>query len=223
MRILRVRYHKDQAEVVWHRERPDGKVDEVSVKSYDQPEKAFTKAITALKPHVLEMLSFDNVYGKTLAITTINFSYKNEVMGAVISCQKAFDDGSKLCFNTPYKPEESKGGAPELGEAFVKALEKLQLEAENYARGRKSQLELPLDVGERDQAVEADQIHVLAVTAKDLVENMGRASTAMIQRRLKQGPDKAARIMEKLEEMGVVGAPNDKGVREVLNKEEVAA
>ena len=43
-----------------------------------------------------------------------------------------------------------------------------------------------------------------------------KASTSYIQRRLQIGYNRAASIMERMEEEGVVGAPNHSGKREIL-------
>ena len=45
-----------------------------------------------------------------------------------------------------------------------------------------------------------------------------RASTSYLQRRLKVGYNKAAGLIDRLEEEGVISAPNHKGAREVLTK-----
>jgi S-DNA-T family DNA segregation ATPase FtsK/SpoIIIE len=51
----------------------------------------------------------------------------------------------------------------------------------------------------------------LAVVARDK-----KASTSYIQRRLQIGYNRAASLIERMEQDGVVSAPNHKGVREVL-------
>ena len=51
----------------------------------------------------------------------------------------------------------------------------------------------------------------LAVVARDK-----KASTSYIQRRLQIGYNRAARLIERMEQDGVISAPNHKGVREVL-------
>lgn len=57
--------------------------------------------------------------------------------------------------------------------------------------------------------------------AKMIVVRDGRASTSYIQRRLKIGYNKAASLIERLEENGVVSAPNHAGKREILvNRED---
>jgi S-DNA-T family DNA segregation ATPase FtsK/SpoIIIE len=52
--------------------------------------------------------------------------------------------------------------------------------------------------------------------AKEFVIRDGKASTSYVQRRLKIGYNRAARIIEKMEQEGIVGAANHVGKREVL-------
>ena len=52
--------------------------------------------------------------------------------------------------------------------------------------------------------------------AKNLVIDSGQASTSYIQRRLKVGYARAGRIMDQLEDAGIVGPPNGSSPREVL-------
>ncbi len=55
--------------------------------------------------------------------------------------------------------------------------------------------------------------------AKDLVLSTGQASISYIQRRLKIGYNRAARIMEMMEEDGIVGPPGEAGKpRDILRK-----
>ncbi|MSP42024.1 MAG: DNA translocase FtsK [Alphaproteobacteria bacterium] len=49
-----------------------------------------------------------------------------------------------------------------------------------------------------------------------MVSRQGRASTSLVQRHLRIGYNRAARIIEELEAQGVVSAPNHSGKREVL-------
>ena len=66
------------------------------------------------------------------------------------------------------------------------------------------------DIGEKDE---------LYQQAKDLVLSTGQASISYIQRRLKVGYNRAARIMEMMEEEGIVGPPGEAGKpREILKK-----
>jgi S-DNA-T family DNA segregation ATPase FtsK/SpoIIIE len=52
--------------------------------------------------------------------------------------------------------------------------------------------------------------------AKGVVISSGQASASLIQRRLRVGYPRAARMIERMEEEGIVGAPSRDGRREVL-------
>jgi DNA segregation ATPase FtsK/SpoIIIE-like protein len=52
--------------------------------------------------------------------------------------------------------------------------------------------------------------------AQEIVQRTGRASVSYLQRRLKIGYNRAARIMEELEEAGIVSPPDAQGNRKVL-------
>jgi len=55
--------------------------------------------------------------------------------------------------------------------------------------------------------------------ARDVVLSAGQASISSIQRRMKIGYNRAARIMEMLEEEGIVGPPGEAGKpREVIRR-----
>ncbi|HBH61519.1 MAG TPA: cell division protein FtsK [Nitrospiraceae bacterium] len=61
----------------------------------------------------------------------------------------------------------------------------------------------------------------LYAQARDIVLSAGQASISYIQRRMKIGYNRAARIMEMLEEEGIVGPPGEAGKpREVLRRHE---
>ena len=68
-----------------------------------------------------------------------------------------------------------------------------------------------------------DDVGSVAVTDSDFVEkaievavNNGQVSTSMLQRKLKLGYARAARIMDELEELGVIGASEGAKPRKVL-------
>ena len=52
--------------------------------------------------------------------------------------------------------------------------------------------------------------------AQDIVVSSRRASISFLQRKLKIGYNRSARIMEQLERRGVVGPPDSRGERQVL-------
>jgi S-DNA-T family DNA segregation ATPase FtsK/SpoIIIE len=56
--------------------------------------------------------------------------------------------------------------------------------------------------------------------AKEIIINMGRASTSLLQRRLRVGYGRAASILDALEEAGVIGPSNGSKPREVMVSKE---
>ena len=72
---------------------------------------------------------------------------------------------------------------------------------------------LRLDEAEEEQA--KDDVYE---QAKDLVLSTGQASASLIQRRLRVGYPRAARMIEQMEAEGVVGAAGRDGRREVLGR-----
>ena len=61
-----------------------------------------------------------------------------------------------------------------------------------------------------------DQIDDLYKTAIEIVKSEGKASTSFLQRKLQIGYNRAARIIDKMEENGIVSKANHVGKREVL-------
>lgn len=70
---------------------------------------------------------------------------------------------------------------------------------------------IPGPSGGGDDAANSLYDQAVAVVVRDR-----RASTSYVQRRLKIGYNKAASLIEEMEEQGVISAPNHKGQREVL-------
>jgi S-DNA-T family DNA segregation ATPase FtsK/SpoIIIE len=62
----------------------------------------------------------------------------------------------------------------------------------------------------------SDEDEELVTKSIDLIKNSGRASTSYLQRNFQIGYNKAARIMEVLEDRGVVSKPSQTGKREIL-------
>ncbi|NVJ99798.1 MAG: DNA translocase FtsK, partial [Alphaproteobacteria bacterium] len=70
---------------------------------------------------------------------------------------------------------------------------------------------IPGPSGGGDDAANSLYDQAVAIVIRDK-----RASTSYVQRRLKIGYNKAASLIEEMEEQGVISAPNHKGQREVL-------
>jgi hypothetical protein len=62
----------------------------------------------------------------------------------------------------------------------------------------------------------------LFIDAANIIVSEQIASSSLLQRRLKLGYNRACRIMDQLEESGIIGNPNSNGSREVLIKGNVA-
>jgi S-DNA-T family DNA segregation ATPase FtsK/SpoIIIE len=60
---------------------------------------------------------------------------------------------------------------------------------------------------------EEDELYSQAV---DIIKSEGKASTSFLQRKLQIGYNRAARIIDMMEEKGVVSKANHVGKREVL-------
>jgi S-DNA-T family DNA segregation ATPase FtsK/SpoIIIE len=89
-------------------------------------------------------------------------------------------------------------GEPQFDEQFQKSVEESAEEGEGEGK----------DVSDEDDALIPDALEVIRTTS--------RASTSMLQRRLRIGYNRAARIMEILEERGYVGPENGSMPREIL-------
>jgi S-DNA-T family DNA segregation ATPase FtsK/SpoIIIE len=64
----------------------------------------------------------------------------------------------------------------------------------------------------------AEQGDVLLSEAIDLVRREGRASVSMLQRKLRIGYTRAARLIDTMEDKKIIGSPQDAtGVRPVLD------
>ena len=79
-----------------------------------------------------------------------------------------------------------------------------------------------LGMGEGGAGGGGDDDDALFAEAVSVVIRDQRASTSYLQRRLKVGYNKAAGLIDRLEEEGVISAPNHAGKREVLTKAKAA-
>ena len=68
----------------------------------------------------------------------------------------------------------------------------------------------------QEEVAEEQQRDEVYEQAKDLVISSGQASASLVQRRLRVGYPRAARMIERMEEEGIVGAPARDGRREVI-------
>ena len=62
----------------------------------------------------------------------------------------------------------------------------------------------------------SDEDEELITKSIDLIKSTNKASTSFLQRNFQIGYNKAARIMEALEQRGIVSSPNHAGKRDIL-------
>jgi hypothetical protein len=61
-----------------------------------------------------------------------------------------------------------------------------------------------------------DEDEVLVERAKQVIIQSGKASTSYLQRRLRIGYNRAATLMDLLEDKGIIGPPTETGPRDIL-------
>ncbi|MSU65902.1 MAG: DNA translocase FtsK [Opitutus sp.] len=94
-----------------------------------------------------------------------------------------------------------KNGPPQYDDAVQKQIDRAAKEEEEGGEGDDD------DLGDDDE---------LYHQALDVLKSTKRASTSMLQRRLRIGYNRAARVMEIMEEKGIVGPENGSSPREIL-------
>jgi S-DNA-T family DNA segregation ATPase FtsK/SpoIIIE len=94
-----------------------------------------------------------------------------------------------------------KNGPPQYAQAVQQQIDRAAREDDEEASGEDG------DLGDDEE---------LYAQALDVLKSSKRASTSMLQRRLRIGYNRAARIMELMEEKGVVGPENGSSPREIL-------
>ena len=82
-----------------------------------------------------------------------------------------------------------------------------------FAEEVQKQIESPDDLSPGGDDEEGDELLPQAI---DVLRSTKRASTSMLQRRLRIGYNRAARLMEALEDRGIVGPENGSSPREIL-------
>ena len=85
----------------------------------------------------------------------------------------------------------------------------------NFGNGEGTSLADPYGLG-ADDSSRGDGRDELFDEAVEIVTNSGRASISYLQRRLKIGYNRAARLMEELEQEGIVSEPDHQGNRKVM-------
>ena len=105
--------------------------------------------------------------------------------------------------------------------AFVEDAEVLKVVAELKRTGGPSYDEQvtqgPAEAEEAEAAgADGEEVDELYSQAKEVVTESGRASISYVQRRLRVGYNRAARLVEELERAGIVSSPDGRGERRVV-------
>ena len=138
---------------------------------------------------------------------------RGDMLFSPIGCQKP----SRIqgCFVSDKEVEDvvkfiKDGGTAAYDEAILDDIEKLAVQE----KGKKG---VSADAGEGGGFDDKDEMLPAAI---ECVVEMGQASTSLLQRRLKLGYARAARIIDQMEEMGVVGPFEGSKPRQVLISKE---
>lgn len=136
--IRSIRWNGTVCKIVYEVQKPSGKEDELSLKSYDAPQPAFQECLDELKQHALELIEVTGkAWAKSLRVIGVNFSGGE----AMIVCTKKLSCGKPFNFNTPTLPMDSgeDGKAHCLSGDCVDVLEKLRDQAREYLNGGRLQ------------------------------------------------------------------------------------
>lgn len=127
--------------------------------------------------------------------------YQGAEMGKPIRLQSAFIAEEEVKKVTAYLAKQYEGELPDT----------ISFEPEEGRGGKESLFGTALDAGDDDDLYEE---------AREAVVSAGKASASYLQRKLKVGYARAARLIDMLEERGVVGPGEGAKPREIYNNQE---
>jgi len=153
VRITKIRI-ADEVEILY--EDPDGDwesgiklpLDEThGAKNAPTPE--FKNSLQDLAPAVCEICEWKKEEAATVNVSAISIKYKGEdqhkTMGVNITATKRLlKTKATMCFNTPYLPEDTKGGGAKLTPEAAIQVHLIIDEARKYLSGARAQMSLPL-------------------------------------------------------------------------------
>lgn len=145
----------------------------------------------------------------------------------VSGAEKLVGNGDMLYLSAEYqKPKRIQGVFVSESEV-KKVVDFILKEAKNYdENGVLDDIAEPLSAGELDfksGEISEDEDAELYGKAKNLVTKFGKASASLLQRHLRLGYPKAARLLDRLEEEGIVGPAEGSRPREILAQSENSA
>ena len=96
------------------------------------------------------------------------------------------------------------------------AKKRVKVIAVKTARNKANRTALKTEIKKANAAIASGDEDALLYRAAELIIDSGKGSTSLLQRRLGVGYGRAAKMLDCLEEMGVIGHPNGTKPREVL-------
>lgn len=145
--IQKVRQSRESVMVIYRESSAHGSRT-ITMETTEQPAAAFTAALQSLKTDVLQICDLPVEYGAQMRVTSVSFTNKKDVMGAVITATKKLKDcNAPLNINTPHLPaapadHKSQSTANLLSDDCVKRLEKVLKETEQLIDGKKLQTDI---------------------------------------------------------------------------------
>ena len=198
-------------------------MDEFALCTSEQPVPELWECFEGILDHFLDMCDLPASYkldkktGNRLLMRKIVFTYEgpDEVMCVKLHTERQLKSSAKnLPIPSPKRPSHRFGSKSDemfpLPEDCLNALLELQEHCREYINGKRAQRALPLD----SETIDIEKDH--EQQAREIFTETGRPSTSMLQRRMRIGYTVAARIMDRLEEAGIIGPPNGSEPREIL-------
>lgn len=152
-RIAKIKFQDSERKTVieYQKWKPGERWDEYILTSEDPPLQTFRDEMNKLGPHICTLLELPASYADTIKVSGISLSYKDGIMGCVITCQKKLRSAnSPLILNTPHMTEESYSETDESGNNLL-SMEIINLvhncmdHARDYINGKREQLQLELE------------------------------------------------------------------------------
>jgi len=144
MRITKIKY--DQDTVSLEMDTP-GTDDKMTLKSKLDPAETFTKALAALKKYYIKFQEYEKLDPKKISAVGIKLFFagaENKMSVAIIGVRELINSTARQVQDSPTKAVEATQDAAEelVGDDCEKAIRKLILEAEKYAKGNRLQKDM---------------------------------------------------------------------------------
>ncbi len=234
MEITKIKFDGGRTIVNYNEMLPQQNIDKEIVFKSDNPRhEDFENVRAGIVPLALGMLELPAEYARsqedsnapTVELLSCSFTYNDtQGFGAVCTLVKDLKGyNAPFVMNTPHAVTD--GDQSLLPTALYNEIQRLIKQAEAFIAGKSAQGNLfdkPQDE-QPDESPSDQHYGAIIQAAHTLVLTSGKPSVSFIQRELGIGYATAERVMQHLELIGVVSAPNHVGKRTVLATEGGAA